>query len=47
MEPMTKTALIGLAKKIIGEPCDMMRLWRKADSAISPRTKARTMGAIG
>jgi hypothetical protein len=44
---MTKVALIGLAKKIIGDPCDMIRLWRRADSAISPKTNARTIGAMG
>ena len=38
---------IGRLKKIASEPCEMIKLWRSAVSAKSPRTSARTRGAIG
>src|SRR5438132_1973375 len=46
-ERTTRTAEMGRVKKISGDPWDIMRLWRKAASAISPSTRARTIGAIG
>jgi hypothetical protein len=42
-----RTPAIGRVKKMKGDPRDMTRLWRMAFSAISPRTNASTMGAIG
>src|SRR5262249_9540610 len=41
------TAAIGRVKKIVSEPCDMIRLCRSAFSARSPRTSASTSGASG
>jgi hypothetical protein len=38
---------IGGLKKIIGFPRPMMRACLTADSAIFPRTKANTIGAMG
>ena len=43
----TSTAEMGLAKKISGDPWDIIRLCRRADSAASPSTRASTIGAIG
>jgi hypothetical protein len=41
------TPEIGRVKRIASDPCDMIRLWRNAFSAISPNTRANTSGAIG
>src|SRR5262249_3415236 len=38
---------IGRRKKIVSDPWDMMRLWRRAFSARSPSTRASTSGARG
>src|SRR5262249_41851090 len=38
---------MGRSKRMRSEPCDMMRLWRRAFSARSPRTRASTRGASG
>src|SRR6266511_1272771 len=38
---------IGRMKKIASDPCDMIRLWRSAFSAMSPSTSANTNGARG
>ncbi len=42
----TSGSVIGGFKKIKSEPWDMIRLWRMADSAMSPSTKAKSMGAM-
>ena len=41
------TPAMGRVKKIASEPWDMIRLWRRAFSARSPSTRARTSGASG
>ena len=44
---MIEATSIELVQKMPSEPLEKIIYWRKASSALSPSTMARTMGAIG